>query len=61
MLTLTLKLTLTLTLTLTGHRVECLTITDFRAPLEVIRQREAIVLTARVHPGESKASWMMQV
>ncbi|KAF5834507.1 hypothetical protein DUNSADRAFT_8800 [Dunaliella salina] len=46
--------------TLAGHRVECLTITDFRAPLEVVRQREAIVLTARVHPGESNASWIMQ-
>lgn len=41
--------------------MECLTITDFRAPLDVIRRREVIVLTARVHPGESNASWIMQV
>lgn len=46
---------------LSGHRVEVLTVTDFTAPLEVVRQREAIVLTARVHPGESNASWVMQV
>jgi len=46
--------------TLSGHRCDLITITDFSAPPEVIRQREYIVLTARVHPGETCASWIMQ-
>lgn len=40
---------------------QVLTITDFDSPPEVTRQREAIVLTARVHPGETCASWILQV
>lgn len=47
--------------TLAGQRAELLTITDFSAPLDVLRQRECIGLTARVHPGETCASWIMQV
>ena len=38
-----------------------LTITDFNAPPEVIAQRPFIVLSGRVHPGETNASWMMRV
>ncbi len=44
-----------------GLRSELLTITDWAAPLEHVRQRECIVITARVHPGETCASWIMQV
>lgn len=44
-----------------GLRAELLTITDWAAPLEHVRQRECIVITARVHPGETCASWIMQV
>lgn len=47
--------------TLAGHRADLLTITDFSAPSEAIRQRECVVVTARVHPGETPASWIMQV
>ncbi|GAX75978.1 hypothetical protein CEUSTIGMA_g3421.t1 [Chlamydomonas eustigma] len=46
--------------TLSGHRCELLTVTDFSAPLDVVAQRECVVITARVHPGESCASWIMQ-
>lgn len=46
---------------LRGAGLECVTVTDFGAPPEVVRQRETVVLTARVHPGETCASWIMQV
>ncbi|GLC39944.1 hypothetical protein PLESTB_001819000 [Pleodorina starrii] len=45
---------------LTGLRVDLLTITDWSSPLEAVRQRECIFITARVHPGETCASWLMQ-
>lgn len=45
---------------LRGVGCEVITITDYCAPAEVIRQREAVVVTARVHPGETCASWIMQ-
>ncbi|KAG2486615.1 hypothetical protein HYH03_014783, partial [Edaphochlamys debaryana] len=46
--------------TLSGLRTELLTITDWAAPLDAVRQRECIFITARVHPGETCASWIMQ-
>jgi Cytosolic carboxypeptidase N-terminal domain len=46
--------------TAAGNRCDLLTITDFTAGAEAVAQREVIVLTARVHPGESNASWVMQ-
>ncbi|KAG1659460.1 hypothetical protein FOA52_007930 [Chlamydomonas sp. UWO 241] len=45
---------------LLGQRVDMLTVTDFSAPPEVVRQREVVAITARVHPGETCASWIMQ-
>jgi hypothetical protein len=45
--------------TLSGNLVPLLTITDFSAPLSVIHKRQYIILSARVHPGETNASWMM--
>lgn len=35
-------------------------ITNFASPMEELALRRAVVLTARVHPGESNASYMMQ-
>ena len=47
--------------TLAGHRCDLLTITDFGAGgPEELAARPAVVVTARVHPGESNASWVMQ-
>jgi len=36
-----------------------LIVTNFASQPEEIAVRKAIILTARVHPGESNASWMM--
>ena len=47
--------------TLEGYNCELLTITDFECSQEKLRQRRGVVLTARVHPGESNASWIMEV
>eukprot|EP00466_Bigelowiella_natans_P021692 jgi/Bigna1/84729/fgenesh1_pg.249_\ len=46
--------------TLCGNDCDVLTITDFDCSNEEIKSRRAIVASARVHPGESNASWMMK-
>lgn len=45
--------------TLAGNKVEYLTITSRLNP-ETLAKRKGVVLTARVHPGESVGSWMMK-
>jgi murein tripeptide amidase MpaA len=45
---------------LAGNDVDMLIVTNFASIPEEIAIRKAIILTARVHPGESNASWMMQ-
>jgi hypothetical protein len=47
--------------TVGGNRCDLLTITDFESSAAEIAEREVVVFTARVHPGESNASWVMQV
>ena len=49
----------TLTNTLAGNPMEILTITS-KANAENMARRKGVVLTARVHPGESVGSWMMK-
>jgi len=49
----------TLCETLAGNKCEVLTITAKTNP-ETLPKRKGIVLTARVHPGESNGSWMMK-
>ena len=44
--------------TISGNRCECLTITDSDIP-ENIKNRKAVFISARVHPGETVSSWMM--
>jgi len=44
---------------LAGNKVEYLTITSKNNP-ENLAKRKGVVLTARVHPGESVGSWMMK-
>ena len=47
-----------LTYTLGGNRCDYLTITSASSP-EEIKKRKGVVISARVHPGETVGSWMM--
>ena len=46
--------------TLAGNSCDVLTITESSATPEEIKERIVVLITARVHPGETNASWMMQ-
>ena len=46
--------------TMGGNACELLTITDFSADAAAIAARKVVLISARVHPGESNASWVMQ-
>jgi hypothetical protein len=50
----------TLCNSLAGNPVPLLTITDFAAGPRAVSARPYVVLSARVHPGETNASWMMR-
>jgi cytosolic carboxypeptidase protein 2/3 len=45
--------------TLAGNKCEILTITS-RQNQENMSKRKGVIITARVHPGESVGSWMMK-
>jgi hypothetical protein len=45
---------------LAGNDVEMLIVTNFTSIPEEIAVRNAIILTSRVHPGESNASYMIK-
>ena len=47
-------------LTLAGNRCELLTITSVSTDPEEMEKRPAVVLSARVHPGESNSSYMIR-
>ena len=49
----------TLCKTLAGNDCEMLTITE-KGGFEVMQRKKAVVLSARVHPGEVVGSWMMR-
>ncbi|XP_064634317.1 cytosolic carboxypeptidase 2-like isoform X2 [Lineus longissimus] len=46
--------------TLAGNMVYVLTITSPSKGPEEVKHKKAVVITARVHPGETNASWMMK-
>jgi len=46
--------------TLAGNRCDLLTITEASDDHDSLAARKGVVLTARVHPGESNASWIMK-
>lgn len=45
---------------LAGNNIQCLVITDFTNEPEEISEREAIILSSRVHPGETSASYIIE-
>jgi murein tripeptide amidase MpaA len=49
-----------LTKTIAGNNCEMVIITNFNSRPELIALRRAVILTSRVHPGESNASFMME-
>ena len=46
--------------TLAGNNCDLLTITNFNLHPQILESRKHVVITGRVHPGESNASWMMR-
>ena len=46
--------------TLAGNNCDLLTITSFACEPEALKARKGVVISGRVHPGESYASWMMK-
>jgi hypothetical protein len=49
----------TLCTTLAGNKCPLLTVTNFASPPDEIERRRAVFVSARVHPGETCASWAM--
>ena len=45
--------------TLAGNKCEYLTITN-RLTYEEDKKKQGVVISSRIHPGESNASWMMK-
>lgn len=50
----------TLCHTLAGNSCDILTITSFSSDPQAMQRRKGVVVSARVHPGESNASWKMK-
>lgn len=46
--------------TLSGKHCDLLSISDFSASSQELQARKAVVISSRVHPGETQASWMMR-
>eukprot|EP00397_Hematodinium_sp_SG-2012_P007112 GEMP01007154.1.p1 GENE.GEMP01007154.1~~GEMP01007154.1.p1 ORF type:complete len:735 (+),score=139.92 GEMP01007154.1:230-2434(+) len=46
--------------TLAGNTCDLITITSFGEDPALLKERRGVVFTARVHPGETSASWIMK-
>lgn len=46
--------------TLAGNDCDMIIVTNFTSPAEDIADRQAVILTSRVHPGESNSSFIME-
>ena len=46
--------------TIAGNNCDMLIITTFGSDPEAIKARKGIVISSRVHPGETGASWMVK-
>eukprot|EP01119_Soliformovum_irregulare_P024768 TRINITY_DN8972_c0_g1_i1.p1 TRINITY_DN8972_c0_g1~~TRINITY_DN8972_c0_g1_i1.p1 ORF type:complete len:725 (-),score=145.33 TRINITY_DN8972_c0_g1_i1:23-1876(-) len=46
--------------TVGGNLCDLLTVTEWGCSSEELERRKYVVMTSRVHPGESQASWMMK-
>ena len=49
-----------LTMTPNNHIVPLVTISSSTDGVRPLKQREIVVLTSRVHPGETNSSWIME-
>lgn len=49
-----------LTKTIAGNTVELLMITNFTSSQDAIAERKCIIISSRVHPGETNASFIME-
>lgn len=47
--------------TLAGNDCDLITVTTFSHDPAAIARRKGVLITARVHPGETQASWMLRV
>ena len=50
----------TLCQTIAGNNCDMLIVTTFQSDPEAIKARKGVVISSRVHPGETGASWMMK-
>ena len=46
--------------TIAGNDCDMIIITNFNSPAEQIAERPAVILTSRVHPGESNSSFIIE-
>ena len=46
--------------TIAGNDCDMIIVTNFASEQEAIAERPAVILTGRIHPGESNSSWIVE-